>query len=313
MERLLITGVLGCIGAWIARVALDEGHTVIGVDVSGERHRLQRLGVDGRFALEDVDVRDRSGLEELVRQRRPTAIVHLAALQIPSCRANPFRCAEVNVGGMGNVLELARKFGLPLVYASSAAVYGPGPSGPLAEDEGINPHSLYGVFKRTNEDMARLYAHEYGVTCAGLRPWVVYGPGRDAGMTGDITLALWHAMRGEPYRIRFSGTVDLQYAEDVARAFVTAALNPKPGARVYNLRGEVASVDDAIKTIERLTGTKGLISYEPTPIPIAADLSDARFQEDFGPFPFRSFEEGLRETLRIWRDNPGSDERPKVL
>src|SRR5690606_32740745 len=146
---------------------------------------------------------------------RPTALVHLAALQIPSCRANPYLCSEVNVGGMANLLELARQFSLPLVYASSAAVYGPSQAAGLSEEQGLAPQSLYGVFKRTNEEMARLYAQEYGVASAGLRPWVVYGPGRDAGLTGDITLALWHALRGEPYRIRFSGTVDLQYAEDV--------------------------------------------------------------------------------------------------
>lgn len=305
MGRLLVTGVLGCIGAWVARVALEEGHDVIGVDVSGDRSRLRSLGVDGRFPLAAVDVRDRGRLEELVREQRPTAIVHLASLQIPSCRAHPFRCAEVNVGGMANVLELARHFQLPLVYASSAAVYGLVESGPLAEEEGLHPQSLYGVFKRTNEEMARLYGEAYGVASAGLRPWVVYGPGRDAGMTGDITLALWHAIRGQPYRIRFSGTVDLQYVEDVARAFVTAAFNTRPGARVYNLRGEVASVDHVIAVIERVTGTEGLISRDSTPIPIAANLSDARFQEDFGPLSFRSFEEGLRETIRIWREHGG--------
>lgn len=302
MARLMVTGVLGCIGAWVARVALDEGHEVIGLDVSGERHRLQWLDLHGRFDLEAVDVRDRKRLEEIVSAYRPTALVHLAALQIPGCRANPYLCSEVNVGGMANMLELAREFSLPLVYASSVAVYGPSQSAGLGEEEGLNPQSLYGIFKRTNEEMARLYAQEYGVTSAGLRPWVVYGPGRDAGLTGDITLALWHALRGEPYRIRFSGTVDLQYAEDVGRAFVTVALNPRPGAHVYNLRGHVASVDDVIAAIEQVTGTAGLVSREDTPIPIAGDLSDARFQEHFGPFSFRQMEDGFRETVRIWRE-----------
>lgn len=297
--RILVTGVAGFIGSWVARSLLDRGFEVVGIDVSDERHRLRMLGVD--IPVRRVDVRDREGLEGLVRAEPPQAVIHLAALQIPGCRADPHTCVEVNVGGMVNLLELAKAHGIPVVYASSAAVYGPRSDGPLGEEEGIQPQTLYGVFKRADEGCAEVYAREYGVRSAGLRPYVVYGPGRDRGLTADITQALWAAVRGEPFRIRFGGRIALQYAGDVAEAFVRCALQPPAGARVYNLRGTVATVEEVVGVIEEVTGRRGLLSWEGEPIPIAPDLSDGAFQRDYGPFAYRELRDAMQETIEIWR------------
>lgn len=301
MPKVLITGVAGCIGSWIAHHLLEEGHSVVGVDIAEAFHRLRPLGVEGTFPIHRTDVRDYPALEALVQREQPEAAIHLAALQVPPCKANPLRCGEVNVGATLNLLELARIYEIPLVYASSAAVYGPDLGRTLGEMEGLNPQSLYGVFKRTNEEMARIYAQDYGVASVGFRPYVVYGPGRDIGMTSDVTIALLHAARGEPFHIRFGGKVALQHAADVARAFIQAALQPKEGAQVYTLRGTVTSVDQVIRSIETVTGTQGLVTCDDTPIPIAADLSDQSFQRDYGPFQYMDLEDGLKATLEVWR------------
>jgi UDP-glucuronate 4-epimerase len=299
MRTVLVTGVAGFIGSWVARTLIQRGLEVVGIDISEERHRLRMLGLD--LPVHRVDVRDWEGLRRLVSERPPQAVIHLAALQIPGCRADPRTCVEVNVGGTMNLLELAREHGFPVVYASSAAVYGPDLGRPLGEEEGVRPQTLYGVFKRTNEECARVYGQDYGVRSVGLRPYVVYGPGRDQGLTSDVTQALRAAVRGEPFRIRFGGRIALQYAADVAEAFVRCALAPPQGARVYNLRGVVASVAEVVGTIEEVTGRRGLVTWEEDPIPIAADLSDMAFQQDYGPFPYRGLHDGLRETVEIWR------------
>lgn len=301
MAKVLVTGVAGCIGAWVARHLVDGGHQVVGLDVSGEVPRLRLLAVAGAFPLHRLDIRDFEALRGLIEHERPDAIIHLAALQVPACRANPRLCTEVNVGGMMNVLEVARSFELPVSYASSAAVYGPDPGRRLLEREGLNPQSLYGVYKRTNEEMARIYHQEHGVRSAGFRPYVVFGPGRDTGMTSDITVALFHAAQNKPFRIRFGGRVALHHASDVARALIAAALRPPPGAAVYNLRGHVCLVADVVKAIEAVTGTRGLVTYDESPLPIAADLDEGAFQRDYGPFEYLSLEDGLRKTLEVWR------------
>jgi nucleoside-diphosphate-sugar epimerase len=300
MARILITGVAGCLGAWTARVLLGGGHEPVGLDVADDDRRLRLLGIAGAFPVHHADVRDRAALGRVVDEARPDAVVHLAALQIPLCRADPARCAEVNVGGMMHLLELAREHGYPLVYASSAAVYGPDPGRRLTETEGLAPRTLYGVFKRANEEMAAVYGRDYGVRSVGFRPYVVYGAGRDLGVTADITLALEHAARGERFHIRFGGRVLLQHAEDVARAFVAAALRPRDGAAVYNLGGTLAGVTDVVQAIERVTGRPGLVTHDAAPLPIAADLSDDAFQRDLGPFSYRNMEGGFRDTLEAW-------------
>lgn len=301
MPRVLITGVAGCLGAWTARVLLESAHEPIGLDVADDDRRLRLLGIAGAFPVHHADVRDRAAIGRVLDAVRPAAVVHLAALQIPLCRADPARCAEVNVGGTMHLLELARERGHPLVYASSAAVYGPDPGRRLTETEGLAPRTLYGVFKRTNEEMAAVYARDYAVRSVGLRPYVVYGPGRDLGVTADITLALQHAARGERFHIRFGGRVLLQHAEDVARAFVAAALRPGEDAAVYNLGGALIEVSTFVSLVERVTGRAGLITHDAAPLPIAADLSDDAFQRDLGPFAYRDLEAGLRETLATWR------------
>jgi nucleoside-diphosphate-sugar epimerase len=85
------------------------------------------------------------------------------------------------------------------------------------------PSTLYGVYKRANEGTADVYAAERGLPSVGLRPHTVYGPGRDQGLTSAPTVAMLAAAAGSPYRLPFGGAYQLQYAPDVAAAFVAAA------------------------------------------------------------------------------------------
>ncbi|MDZ7801746.1 MAG: SDR family oxidoreductase [Trueperaceae bacterium] len=186
-------------------------------------------------------------------------------------------------------------------YASSAWVSNAAPSeGPMTETHPVDPQSLYGVFKAANERMARTYARDYGVRVNGLRPYIVYGPGREEGLTADINLALLAAARGERYRIGFGGDVALHHAEDVAALFTKLALAPSDTGQVYNVRGTVLPMPDVVRAIEQATGTHGLVEVTDEPLPIAADLSDDAVQRDYGPFAYHALVEGFRETLDVY-------------
>src|SRR5262249_20476427 len=196
-ERFLVTGALGCIGAWTCLTLVREGVPVVAFDLGGDRSRLELIGSAqelARITFVHGDVTARDGLEEVLDQHGITNVVHLAALQVPFCKADPALGAQVNVLGTVNVFEAARLAGLrtTIAYASSAAVY---------DARGIlAPTTHYGVYKLANEGTARIYWTEDGVASLGLRPFCVYGPGRDQGLTSSPTLAMVAAARGEPYR-----------------------------------------------------------------------------------------------------------------
>ena len=125
-ERFLVTGVLGCLGAWVARAALADGSDVVGYDLGDERSRLDLvLGDDAeQVSLVRGDITDLELLERTLDDRLITRVVHLAALQVPFVRANPPLGMHVNVAGTVNVFEAVAKLldRIPgLAYASSAA------------------------------------------------------------------------------------------------------------------------------------------------------------------------------------------------
>src|SRR5213079_3198693 len=176
------------------------------------------------------DVTDLPALSAAIRTHGITHGIHLAGLQVPTCRADPILGAKVNVLGTLAVFEAVKAAGEQvkrLVYASSAAVFG-GPDKyqqgqfpwPLADDVPLVPSTHYGVFKCCNEGNARIYFQDFGLSSVGLRPWTVYGVGRDFGMTSEPTKAIKALALGRRYHISYGGWQDLQYVEDVARVFV---------------------------------------------------------------------------------------------
>ncbi len=191
-ERWLVTGALGCIGAWIARTLVDEDAAVVGFDLGNDDSRLRLIMEPdelARVTLLGGDVTDSAQLGRALDEHEVTHVVHLAALLVPLARADPPRGALVNVVGTTNVFEVvkARRERIRgLAYASSAAVYDVADSAAAlaAEDAVGHPVTLYGVHKLANEGTARVYWLEDRVPSVGLRPYVVYGPGRDTGIEG---------------------------------------------------------------------------------------------------------------------------------
>jgi nucleoside-diphosphate-sugar epimerase len=304
-ERVLVTGICGCLGAWTARALLDAGHDVTGYDLGGERHRLELvLGADAQ-AIEvlEGDVTDLDALGRALDERDATRLVHLAALQVPACREDPALGARVNVVGTVNAFRavaerLARIPGV--VYASSAAVYGRQDPSPAPEAGGAGPGTHYGVFKVANEAAARIFWQDEHVPSIGLRPYVVYGPGRDQGLTSDPTHAMAAAARGEGYTIGFGGTAQYDYAPDVGLTVARAALAVERGAVVGNFPGVAASAAEVAAAIE--AAAPGVaIEWADTPLPFPAELEARLLDEALGGVPRTPLRDGVAATVERFR------------
>ena len=177
------------------------------------------------------------------------------------------------------------------MYASSAAAFAAADDG--TEPSG-HPDTHYGVFKLANEESARLFAAESGLASIGLRPYVVYGPGRDQGLTSAPTLAMQAAARGERFTIPYSGRSQLQYAPDAAAAFVAAARADFDGAVALNVPGVTASVDEIVAAIERaVPEAGGTIDVTGPPLPFPPELGLERVRVVVGDLPVTPLDEGV--------------------
>lgn len=307
--RVLITGGYGFIGAWVAKQLLDRGDAVYSYDLREDPRRLRLVMSDDevkRVRFVPGDVTDVAALDTAVKANGITHILHLAGLQVPTCKADPLLGAKVNVLGTLAVFEAARINKVErVVYASSAAVFGePGryPPGPQPDDAPLVPGTHYGVFKCCNEGNARIYYQDHGVVSVGLRPWTVYGPGRDLGMTSEPTKAIKAVLLGRSYAINFGGWTDFQYVGDTAGTFVNALSRPYRGAKSYNCRGAVVTLDEYRQTLIRvLPEAEKRVTVGSTQIAICYDLSDDGLRTDLGAMPNTPLEEGIRETVRIFK------------
>jgi len=309
--RVLLTGGYGCIGAWIVRNLFDRGAQVSIYDLKEDPRRLRLLLPEvqvRQVRFLQGDVTDLAALRRAVADHGITHVVHLAGLQVPTCRADPLLGARVNVVGTLAVFEAVRESNgqvQRLVYASSAAVFGPPqdyPPGPLADDAKLTPTTHYGHFKCCNEGNARVYFQDFGLSSIGLRPWTVYGVGRDLGMTSEPTKAIKALALGRKYHITYGGWQDLQYVDDVAKVFVRALEAPYQGAKSYNLRGDVVDLPAFHRALCAVDPAAAkLITHGDRQIPIAYNLDDAALQRDLGPLTKIPLVEGIRKTLEMFR------------
>ncbi len=299
----LVTGAHGFIGAWVVKRLLASNYKVVIFDKSPDPHRLRLIMNDEeieRATFVAGDIADGETVSQIVERREITNIIHLAGLQVPTCRANPRLGAIVNVIGSINVFEAAKNSGgrvKRIAYASSAAVFGKN-DGAVTESQagGMNTH--YGAFKRCNEDNARVYYLDNGVNSVGLRPLTVYGVGRDTGMTSDPTKAMKAAVVGLPFHIRFGGKTDFLYVADCADAFIRAASADLEGAHAFNSHGETIEVAAVIEEIEKLLpSAKGLITFDPTPLALPPELDDSAIVHALGDIPHTSLPQGAKETI----------------
>ena len=306
--RTLVTGALGCVGAWTLKALLDDGEDPVGYDLGNDVSRLRlvlRADERARVTLVPGDVTDGETLGRALDEHEITHVVHLAALQVPFCRADPERGARVNVLGTVVVFEAvkARREQIPgLAFASSTAVYNASDPSPAPESGGTAPSTLYGTYKLANEGTARVFWADDGVASIGIRPYVVYGPGRDHGMTSGPSVAMAAAARGEGSEIAYGGSAQYDFAPDVGRAFALAARAATDGGHIANFPGEPSTMEEVVAAIETAAPeVAGRITWKDERLPFPESLEDRLLETLVGPLPRTRLAAGVRWTIEHHR------------
>lgn len=294
---VLITGAGGCIGSWALALLSNAGIPAVAFDLVEDKRRPGLLMPDEQLRTIPWltgDISDSDTVMKAVEASKATAIVHLAALQVPFCKADPIAGAKVNVVGTVNVFEAARKLGIRrLAYASSIAAHG------AMEGHGTLP-TLYGAYKFCNEETAKVYAQDWQVPSVGLRPGVVYGVGRDQGMTSKTTVAILAAAAGRAYEVPFRGPVSWLHAGEVASAFLKVVSKVREGAPVFDINGVASEVEASMAILKKIAPAAA-ITWSGNALPFPMALSDTPVRSHLGNYGSVPLEEGIRGTYDAFR------------
>ena len=310
-QRYLITGAMGCIGAWTVANLVRRGVQVVAFDLGSDSRRVRQLTTleeFGAVTFAQGDITELNSLERALDDHGITRVIHLAALQVPFCRANPPLGALVNVVGTVNVFDAvsrrADRIG-PVVYAGSVGMFSATDvdpvSGRLEPNTVAHPINHYGVYKQANEATAGIYWRENGIASIGVRPMTVFGMGRDQGITSGPTKAILAAVLGQHYEIGFGGKTLFNYADDVARALVLASSSNVRGALTFNLPGSLARVRDFVASLEDVVPeSAGLIRAAEEALPFPEEISDAGF-DAIGDMRVTPLQVAIRTTVELFR------------
>jgi UDP-glucuronate 4-epimerase len=238
--KILVTGAAGFIGFHLANTLIKLGHTVVGMDaindyydVNLKYNRLHAAGINKaniiyntltnsttqpNYAFVQLKLEDAIHLQQLFTQQQFDVVVNLAAQAgVRYSITNPKAYIDSNIVGYANILECCRHNNIKhLVYASSSSVYGLNESIPFETSDSVDhPISLYAATKKSNELMAHVYSHLYGLPTTGLRFFTVYGPwGRPDMAMYLFTKAI---MDGNPIQVFNNGEMerDFTYIDDI--------------------------------------------------------------------------------------------------
>ncbi len=350
--KILITGTAGFIGSHLAIKLLERGDEVVGIDNINDYYdqkvkygRLQRMGIiksieNGADIEQDKllssdkypnykfiksNLEDRANLENLFKEERFDKVCNLAAQAgVRYSLINPHAYVDSNIVGFVNLLECCRHNGIKaFCYASSSSVYGLNEIQPFSTKANVDhPISLYAASKKSNELMAHVYSHLYGLPTTGLRFFTVYGPwGRP-----DMALFLFTKaiIEDKPIDVFNYGKMqrDFTYIDDIVNGVIKVIDNPPKGNpswsgknpdpssskapyKIYNIgNNNPVQLMDFIEAIEKKLGKKAkknMLPLQPGDVPSTyADVSG--LIEDFGYKPETSIQEGINNFIDWYLD-----------
>ncbi|ACB94446.1 NAD-dependent epimerase [Beijerinckia indica] len=329
---ILVTGVAGFIGSFLAARLLDENREVVGIDNMNayydpalKRARLAQLSSRAGFRFLEGDLVDTDFMRAAFTETRPKIVVNLAAQAgVRYSLENPRSYVDSNIVGFLNILENCRAMGVEhLVYASSSSVYGANPTMPFSTRDNVDhPVSLYAASKKANELMAHSYAHLYGLPVTGLRFFTVYGPWGRPDMAYFIFTR--KILAGEPIDVFNHGDLsrDFTYIDDIVDGvrkvmdhvpkgdpnWATNGASPATSTAPYQLynigNNRPERLLDMIETLETLLGRKAEKRFLPLQpgdvLATWADIDD--LQKDTGFAPKTTLAQGLSHFVDWYRD-----------
>ncbi|MFV0546589.1 MAG: NAD-dependent epimerase/dehydratase family protein [Bacteroides sp.] len=323
--KVLVTGAAGFIGLHTVKALIEKGYDVVGLDclnsyydVSLKFDRLNELGIDhnrisdgvkissllhAKFHFVKLDLIDREGLASLFVNECFDAVINLAAQAgVRYSIENPYAYIDSNVVGFLNILENCRHHSIShLVYASSSSIYGLDEHVPYSEsDQTDTPVSLYAATKKSNELMAHVYSHLYGLPTTGVRFFTVYGPWGRPDMAPFLFLKA--ILNDEPIKVFNHGNLsrDFTYIDDIIKGVVAILEKPSEKSnpyQIYNIgHSSPVSLMDFISIIERISGKsaqKEMVDMQPGDV-LCTYADTHLLQQDFGYTPSVSIEDGIQ-------------------
>jgi len=308
-KRIVVTGAAGFIGSNLTDSLLEQGAEVVGIDnlFNGRMENLDKAFKHNKFEFHKGDIRDLNFLLDVFKD--VDIVYHLAAFtSVPQSIKMPENCNNVNVNGVLNVLNAARRMDVEkIIYASSSSVYGDTPTLPKKEDMCRLPISPYGVAKLACEAYMQTYHKVYGLKTTSLRYFNVYGPRqKDSTYSGVIAIWLGNIIRDEDLTVFGDGknSRDFTYIKDVIQANLLVAKQDVAG-EIFNIgAGSQITLTNLAELMLKLTHKEHLkIKYTvPRPGDILhsyADISKANRLLKFEPK--YNQEKGLEDYLK-WYD-----------
>lgn len=302
--RVCVTGGAGFIGSHLVDRLIALGHTVLVIDnlTTGVREF-----VNPKATFIEMDVRD-VNIESIFADFKPQVVFHEAAqTMVPASMENPKMDCDVNLMGLINMLEAARKHNVShFLMPSSAAVYGDLDTLPLTEDMSGKPTSFYGLTKLTAEGYLRIYEQAFGLKTVCFRYANVYGPRQgDGGEGGVISIFNRLIVEGQPLTVFGDGeqTRDFIYVDDVVDANIKAMENGQCTG-IYNVSTNMGtSVNELITRFRAISGTDFMVYYENERIGDIkhSRLSNVKAERDFGFIATTTLEAGLQKTLEYFK------------
>jgi nucleoside-diphosphate-sugar epimerase len=294
MKNILIFGGSGFLGSWITKSLLKKNLKITIFDLRIKTELLKNLIGDEFNNIDFIegDITDFEGVLKATKDM--DYILNLAGLMTPDCSSNPSLGAEVNVKGSINVFEAIKRNNIKfLIYTSSGGVYG-------NEDKYIPfPETHYGAFKLAVEGMARAYFNESLISSVGLRPFVIYGPGREVGGTAGVTLACKAAKQNFEYTVGFSGKVGFVYVEDVTN-LVERLIDKAPvGAITMNINGITTSVENFVSIIKKNIPDAN-VKFSGKPLSVVEEILGGEPSKTFKDFKYTSLDNGINKTINFY-------------
>jgi len=330
--KILVTGAAGFIGFHLAKVLLERGDEVVGLDnlndyysVAIKQDRLEQLQQRDNFSFVKLNLQDRDAMQNLFEKEEFDAVCHLAAQAgVRYSLTNPHEYMDSNITGFLNVLEGCRHSKVKhLAYASSSSVYGANTQMPFSVTHNVDhPVSLYAASKKANELMAHCYSHLYQLPTTGLRFFTVYGPwGRP-----DMALFLFTKaiMEGRPIDVFNHGKMqrDFTYIDDITSALVRVidvpaapdpnwnSDSPDPSSsaapyRVYNIGNnnpvELMAMIESLEHCLGMTAEKNFMDMQPGDVPATYADVDA-LVSDFDFQPSTPIQTGIEQFVNWYRN-----------
>lgn len=314
--KVLVTGCAGFIGMHVAKILLNRGDQVIGIDNLNNYYdptlklaRLEQLKPYTNFHFIKGDIADRTLIEDLFAAEKPDQVINLAAQAgVRYSLENPHAYIQSNIVGFANILEGCRHHDVKhLVYASSSSVYGGNTKMPFSVGDKVdNPVSLYAATKKANELMAHTYSHLYNLPTTGLRYFTVYGPwGRPDMSPWLFTSAI---LEDRPIKVFNHGKMqrDFTYIDDIAQGTIHAMdRSLDKHYKIYNIGShQPIELMTFIKTIEDALNKEANKCFLPMQsgdvVATYADVEDLK--QDVGFTPSTTLEEGIKNWTNWYRN-----------